>query len=199
MAQQTQPPTSASHPDYPIQPPAKKRKKWPFVVGGIALLGLAGCIGMFTLIGKGAETLSDNNSGKNAAAGKMNTPATDGKFAFTVTGMKCGVNTVGPKSFGQKAQGEYCLVDVTVKNVAKSAETFDGSPQKAYDANGAEYSHDGSAAIWANNDSKTFLEQINPGNQVKGRLIFDVPKGTKLASVVLHESMFTAGVKVPLA
>jgi hypothetical protein len=47
-------------------------------------------------------------------------------------------------------------------------------------------------------DPLTFLEDINPGNTVKGKLVFDVPQGTKLASVVLHESMYTAGVKIPL-
>jgi hypothetical protein len=46
--------------------------------------------------------------------------------------------------------------------------------------------------------NQTFLEDINPGNQVKGTLVFDVPQGTKLTSIVLHESMFTAGVKIPL-
>jgi hypothetical protein len=38
----------------------------------------------------------------------------------------------------------------------------------------------------------------NPGNTVRGKLVFDVPDGAKLTSVVLHESMFTAGVRVPL-
>jgi hypothetical protein len=48
-------------------------------------------------------------------------------------------------------------------------------------------------------ESSTFLEQINPGNTVKGKLVFDVPKETKLASIVLHESEFTAGVRIPLS
>ncbi|GGK79913.1 DUF4352 domain-containing protein [Mangrovihabitans endophyticus] len=139
-----------------------------------------------------------NNSGKNAVAGKLNIPATDGKFQFTVTGMECGQKQVGGE-FGQKAQGEFCMVHVQVKNVGKSAELFNDSSQKAYDADGTEFSVDSGAAIYANGDSSTFLEDINPGNTVKGELVFDVPAGTELVSVVLHESMFTAGVKVPLA
>jgi hypothetical protein len=47
-------------------------------------------------------------------------------------------------------------------------------------------------------EGHTFLEEVNPGNQVKGTLVFDVPKGTKLASIVLHESFYTEGVRVPL-
>jgi uncharacterized protein DUF4352 len=196
-------PYGGPQPGYqPHAQPPKKRKKWPFIVGGVVLVMILGCVGMFTLFGIGAKKVADdldnNVQGKNAVAGKMNTPATDGKFQFTVTGMKCGVDSVGPEGFGQKAQGEFCLVSVSIKNVGQSAEVFNDSSQKAYDKANTEYSVDSGAAIYANGDASTFLEQINPGNTVKGKLVFDVPQGTKLASVVLHESMYTAGVKIPL-
>jgi len=128
----------------------------------------------------------------------MNKAAVDGKFQFTVTGMQCGVRSVGPSDFGQKAQGQFCLVSVTIKNVGKSAEVFNDFTQKAYAADGTEFSPDSGAGTWVNKDTSTFLESINPGNTVKGKLVFDVPEGAKLSSLVLHESEFTAGVKVPL-
>jgi hypothetical protein len=185
----------------PAAPPQKKRR-WPWIVGGIVVAGILGCTGLFTLVlggtAKVASDLSDNSSGKNAAAGKMKTPITDGKFQFTVSGMKCGVDELGPAGFGEKAQGQFCLLAVQVKNVGKSVEVFNDFNQKAYAADGTEFSVDSGAATWANKDSSTFLESINPGNTVKGKLVFDVPEGTKLTSVVLHESEFTAGVKVPL-
>jgi hypothetical protein len=195
-------PHSGHPPGYqqPIPTP-KKRKKWPFIVGGVFLVMVVGCVGVFALFVGGAkkvvEDLDSNQSGKNAVAGKMNTPATDGKFQFTVTGMKCGVKQVGDQYLNDKAQGEFCLVDVSIKNVGTSAETFYDGSQKAYDDANTEYSVDSGAAIYANKESSTFLAQINPGNTVKGKLVFDVPQGTKLASVVLHESMYTAGVRVP--
>jgi hypothetical protein len=199
-----QPYQGSPQPGY--QPPAPaKRKKWPFVVGGLVLLMVLCIGGAIALLGKGAsevgnalEEADQNQKGQNAVGGVMGKPTTDGKFAFTVTGMKCGAKSVGPKEFGDKAQGEFCLVDVTIKNVGKDAELFNDSSQKAYDAKGQEFSVDSGAAIYANGDSSTFLEDINPGNQVKGKLVFDVPPGTKLAHVVLHESMMTPGVKVPL-
>jgi hypothetical protein len=213
-----QPPPPGQQPQYGQQPPVSgppgpqygyapqqspaKRKKWPWIVGGIALVMIVGCVGAFALLGFGAskvaEDLDGNQKGENAAAGVMGKAATDGKFQFTVTGMKCGVPSVGPADFGQKAQGEFCLVNVTIKNVGTTVEVFVDSSQQALDAAGNTYSVDSGAAVWANGDSSTFLESINPGNTVKGALVFDVPKGTKLTSVVLHESMFTAGIKVPL-
>jgi len=187
---------------YAPQQPPKKRAKWPWIVGGIALVMILGCVGAFVALGIGASKVADdldgNQKGENAVAGTMGKPAKDGKFEFTVTKMKCSVPSVGPADFGQKAQGEFCLINVTIKNVGTSAEIFVDSSQQALDAAGATYSVDSGAAIYANKDSSTFLEQINPGNTVKGVLVFDVPKGTKLSSLILHESLFTPGIKVPL-
>ncbi|HEY6117069.1 MAG TPA: DUF4352 domain-containing protein [Candidatus Dormibacteraeota bacterium] len=189
---------------YAPQQPPKKRKKWPWIVGGIALVMILGCVGAFALLGAGANEVAEsldeadqNQKGNNAVAGVMGKPAKDGKFEFTVTKMKCGVDSVGPDGFGQKAQGEFCLVSVNVKNVGTTAELFNDSSQQAT-AGANTYSVDSGAGVYANEESSTFLQDINPGNTVKGDLVFDVPKGTKLESVVLHESMFTAGIKVPL-
>ncbi|MCA2217871.1 DUF4352 domain-containing protein [Wangella sp. NEAU-J3] len=79
------------------------------------------------------------------------------------------------------------------------AQMFDGSAQKTFDSSGTEYSNDTAAEIYANEDSTTFLNEINPGNQVRGRIIFDVPKSTKLTAVELHDSPFSNGVRVALS
>ena len=44
-------------------------------------------------------------------------------------------------------------------------------------------------------DSKSFLEQINPGTTVKGVVAFDIPKTSKITQLQLHDSMFSAGTK----
>ena len=54
------------------------------------------------------------------------------------------------------------------------------------------------AAIYANEDQQVLFEEINPGNTVKGKLVFDIPKGAKLASLEPHDSMFSGGVTVSL-
>jgi hypothetical protein len=187
-------------------PPAKRRK-WPWMVGGVVVvMAVGGYVSTVVLVSAGAKSaksvagaLADNQKGTDAIARGLGKAITDGKFQFTINGMQCGFATVGPDGFGQKAQGQFCLIDTQIKNIGRTAEIFNDSSQKAYDAAGVEYSVDSGAAFFANQDYSTFLEQINPGNTVHGKLVFDVPPGTKLESVVLHESMFTAGVKVPLA
>lgn len=198
-----QPPPQQPWPPQGYPPAAKKRRKWPWIVGGIFVVGALGCVGVFTLIVGGtahvANELDQNAKGQNAVAAKMNQATTDGKFTFTVTGMKCGATQVGSDMLGEKAQGQFCLVTVKVKNTGTSAEMFNDSSQKAYDATGAEYSVDSAAGLYVNKEHQTFLQDINPGNTVAGQLVFDVPQGTKLTSVVLHESQFTAGIKVPVS
>ena len=126
-------------------------------------------------------------------------PVRDGKFEFTVTKMDCSKTTVGNSFLNEKAQGKFCQISVTVKNIGKEAQYFDGSSQKAKNAESTEFSNDGAAEIYANEDSATFLNEINPGNGVKGKLIFDVPKSTKLTSIELHDSIFSGGVEVALS
>jgi hypothetical protein len=129
----------------------------------------------------------------------MGDPVRDGKFEFTVTKLDCSKSRVGSEYLNEKAQGKFCIISVTVKNIGKKAQTFSGSSQKASDAEGTEFSNDTGAEIYANEGSATFLEEINPGNEVKGRLIFDVPKSTKLTAIELHDSMFSGGAKVSLS
>ncbi|WP_422741619.1 DUF4352 domain-containing protein [Micromonospora sp. WMMD754] len=158
-------------------------------------------------LGCGAGTTDDATSKADAESAKgddkpktakIGQPARDGKFEFTVKSAKCGVSKVGTSMLGAKAQGQFCLVTVNVKNIGKESQMFDGSSQKAYGANGTEYSADGSAALYANKNAETFLNDINPGNQVTGVVVFDVPKNVKLAKLELHDSPFSGGVTVSL-
>ncbi|MEU8298948.1 DUF4352 domain-containing protein [Micromonospora sp. NPDC048909] len=161
-------------------------------------------------LGCGAGSTDNASSSSNDAGGakgeekaaktaKIGQPARDGKFEFTVKSSKCGVAKVGSDLVGEKAQGQFCLVTVNVKNIGKEAQMFDGSSQKAYAADGTEYSSDTGAAIYANKNAETFLNDINPGNQVTGVVVFDIPKKVKLAKLELHDSPFSGGVTVALS
>ncbi|MBO2457290.1 DUF4352 domain-containing protein [Actinomadura violacea] len=122
----------------------------------------------------------------------------DGKFAFTVTKVKKGVKRVGDEYFGNTAQGQYVLIYVTVENIGDKARTFTAGNQTLYDTKGRKFDTDGGATVMMGDESKSFLEQINPGNSVDGILIFDVPRGIRLKALDLHDSVFSGGVTVPL-
>ncbi|MEE3920084.1 DUF4352 domain-containing protein [Micromonospora sp. BRA006-A] len=99
---------------------------------------------------------------------------------------------MGSDFLNKKAQGSFCRVVLTAKNVTKKAKLFhaDGTVS-ALDATGREYEADGEAAIYGNEDGEGFLDEINPGNAVKANVYFDVPKGTKLVKLVFDAGLFT--------
>jgi hypothetical protein len=129
---------------------------------------------------------------------KVGQKVRDGQFEFTVTKVKSGVKSVGDEYVNQKAQGQYVLVSITVSNIGDKAQMLADSSQKVRDAKGREFSSDTTAAIYMK-DNKVFINEINPGNSVKGILVFDMPKGTKPASIELHDSPFSDGATVKLS
>ncbi|MEV1147347.1 DUF4352 domain-containing protein [Micromonospora sp. NPDC049799] len=177
------------------------RKTTTFALLATALIAL-GCGAGST--DEAGSTGADSDSAakgedKPAKTAKIGQAVRDGKFEFTVKSNKCGVAKVGTDLLGEKAQGQFCLVTLNVKNIGKEAQLLDGSSQKAYAADGTEYSSDTGAAIYANKNAETFLNEINPGNQVTGVVVFDIPKNVKLAKLELHDSMFSGGVTVALS
>ncbi|MEV4532650.1 DUF4352 domain-containing protein [Asanoa sp. NPDC049518] len=167
------------------------------VVGGLLALGCGA--GSSTASGGGSDS-GDSGGNEEAAAktAKVGEAARDGKFEFTVKAPKCGVAEVGDKYLNQQAQGQFCLVTVTVKNIGDKPQTFSDSSQKAFGADDAEYSADSGAGIYANKNADTLFTEINPGNKVTGVVVFDIPKKAKLAKLELHDSPFSGGVTVQL-
>lgn len=190
----------------PPQPPKKSRtglKVFLIVtaifvglcfVGGVAAV-LSGDTDTSVDTGTAADdTAANEPEAKTAGIGEA---ARDGKFEFTVVKLKTGVNNVGGE-WGENAQGEFVLVTLKVKNIGDEAQMLDDSNMYAYDAKGRKYEADGAAGIYANEEDGAFLNDINPGNEVTAVIVFDVPKGTKLTKLELHDSAFSGGIEVKL-
>jgi hypothetical protein len=147
--------------------------------------------------GGGSSSDGGSSSGDTAKAVGLNQAVQDGKFEFTVTKQDCSKKSIGEAPVNKTAQGTFCIVSVTVKNIGNEAQLLDASSQKALDAKGREYSADSGAAVYLG-DTNTFLNQLNPGSTVKGQIVYDVPVGTKLTKLELHDSPFSGGVTVNL-
>jgi hypothetical protein len=133
-----------------------------------------------------------------APAPGVGSPVRDGKFEFTVTGVKCGVSKVGGKYLNKSAQGQFCLVTMQVKNVGNEQRTFSADNQQGFGAGEVKYGADSVASMYANDDNESFLNEINPGNGITVDVVFDIPKDGRLQAVQLHDSVFSGGVKVAL-
>jgi hypothetical protein len=190
----------------PDQPQSKRhtgRNILLAIVGVIIVLAIIGSLsgGESTDTTQPASTAAsspDTKASKSAAEADpaIGDRARDGKFEFIVNRVRCGVRSVGGQYLNKTAQGQYCLISVRVRNIGNEQRTFEQSSQYLYDSAGSKYETD-EAGLYLD-DSKSFLEEINPGNGVNGTLVYDVPKSFKPAKIELHDSAFSGGVTVSL-
>lgn len=147
---------------------------------------------------KGSSSSSSSSSSKSETA-KVGQPANDGKFEFTVSSVECGKTSVGTNQYLTKtAQGQYCLLNVSVKNIGDQAQSLVSSNQYLLNASGQKYSADDVATMYNTPNGTSWYNDINPGNSVNGVIVFDVPKDQTPTTTELHDSAFSGGVKVNL-
>lgn len=159
-------------------------------IATILLILATGCVPTKT------GTHAGQGTGGPAQTASMGMPARDGKFEFTVTSLKRAQTAGGPTNpYSQaKAQGEFIIVGLTVRNIGDQAQTYFANNQKLVAA-GKQYSASSEAAIYMPNSN---MAEINPGLQVQPSVAFDVPVGTVPDDVDLHDSAFSGGVMVGL-
>jgi hypothetical protein len=122
-----------------------------------------------------------------------------GNFTFTVTALECGISGVGTDSFGQKAQGEYCKINLTVENTGNEADYFSASNQKVLDSEGREFEADTGAMIYLEEGDDVWLgADINPGNSAEVAILYDMPVGVAPVTITLVDGLFGSGVEVSL-
>jgi len=128
----------------------------------------------------------------------LNTPVTAGTFQFTAIDVKDAGTTVGSSLLKQTAQGTYIQVDLKIANTGDKAETFIVNDVKLVDAAGKTYDADPTATLYASPSSNAWVAAINPGNAIQGPVLFDVPAGTKAASIQVSDNLFSAGKTIRL-
>lgn len=162
----------------------------------------------FASLANGVKTATTNspsssqssNSSKPAEVAKIGQAVRDGKFEFTVTAFSCGQTSVGTNQYLTKqAQGQYCMLNLTIKNIGDQAQSLFSGNQKLLNGS-TQYSADDTATLYnqPSGSSSTWFNDINPGNSVSGTIVFDVPKGVTPTQAELHDSSFSGGVKVNL-
>jgi hypothetical protein len=133
-------------------------------------------------------------AGPKAASGA----ASAGNFDLAVGDLRCGVASVGPDGLEQRADGQFCLLEVTVTNTGGEPELFDSGAQRVYDTNGVAYAVADQAAVFLNDRNPTLLNEIPANASVAGVLPFDVPMDAQLTEVAVHSAMSTPGVRITL-
>ena len=193
------PPVGSAH-----ATPARKSGRDPKVLIGlgaavvvlIAVLVTAVVLTLNTRVGEDsvthrpAEATASSTPDPEAA-----TEVRDGNFSFVITGVER-VDAVADQEFPEiqkAAQGEYVIVKMTVTNVGNEPQTFFASFNTLSDGSTV-YQSDDEAWIYLGNT----LADLNPGDSVDTAVVFDVPRGTDVESIELHDGPFSDGVTVGL-
>jgi hypothetical protein len=94
---------------------------------------------------------------------------------------------------------QFCLVSVSVENAGREARLLDGGAQRAVDGHGRAYAVAGRAAVFLNERTPSLLDAIPGGATVSGVLPFEIPTGSHLAALLVHESAGTRGARIALS
>lgn len=184
----------------PPQPPQQPEQPAPFqqpVVKGSPVTVVVVILAVVLLIVGGAAAYAIFGSGGTPKQeGAMNQVIRDGDLEFMVTNASCNNSRVGTELLGRTAQGQFCLISITVKNQGDSSRSFSAGNCKARSTTGTKYDLDGGATALASNTGVRV--DVNPGNTAESTLVFDIPTSAKLASVELHQSGYSDGVLVDL-
>ena len=192
-------------------------RRWaPWIVGGVFALVAAGG-GAYVLARGGDEptgsraivaaSATDAGPASEPVAAEVVVPtampagrkAHEGTLSVSVTKTECGVTSVGPPDLPLPAEGEFCLVSLTVQNTGKEERLLDPGAQRAVDLLGRSHKVAEQAAVFVNDQDPSLLDEIPPGTIRQGVVPFDVPKGARLAAFMLHQAPWSTGVRVPLS
>jgi hypothetical protein len=128
--------------------------------------------------------------------GDLGQEVRDGKFAFVVTSVDSSKVAGEPTNpdLQVSAQGVFVNIHLRITNIADRPQSFFEANQKLWSVRGQQFNADTMAAVW----TAAGNVEINPGNSIDATVSFDVPPGTQLSKVELHDSAFSGGVKVYL-
>ncbi|MBX6391481.1 MAG: protein kinase [Frankia sp.] len=116
-------------------------------------------------------------------------------FEFRVTHWECGVESL---LLIHRPDGQFCLVDVEVRNIGNETRQLLANRQYLFDQTGSRHTADMIQAI-VNAFGETLWRPIKPGDTAKGQMVFDIPKNTQPDRLELHDSFVdTEGVTIPL-
>jgi hypothetical protein len=117
----------------------------------------------------------------------------DGDFAFVVNGVRT-TDVIGDAEFPElnaTAEGEYVIVDLTVKNVSAKPHVFFASFTTLSDGTTV-FQADDKAWLYLGNRAA----EVGPGASTETEVVFDVPRDTHLESIWLRGGPLSAGVAV---
>jgi hypothetical protein len=131
-----------------------------------------------------------------AATTSLPKTVSSGDFKWTFKSIKCGLKKVGGSYLNSTADGQYCILYASAKNVTKKSHYLNDSDVNLVDAGGNEFESNSGLSMYL--DCVFFLDKVSAGNTKNGCLIFDVNKTSKIKKIVISGGWFSDDVVVKL-
>jgi hypothetical protein len=146
----------------PVDPADLKQKIGVYQSAYAHIMGRAAYEGMVGALPTAVESSSTDRESPAEETYETGEKAID--YQFTVTKIKCGVRRVGDTYSNEKAQGQFCLVGLRVRNIGDEPINFSDENQALIDTKAKEHSPDDAAWIYLDSDP---YAEINPRQHAK--------------------------------
>jgi hypothetical protein len=184
--------------------PPKKRKKWPWVLGGLLVIMLTGFAGCAALVGGAVVAVDDavaESTAKREAVvvGKIGTPVNNAGMTYLVESASTKKELPGyVRAVKPKAGTVFILVNVELTNTKSESKTFLSNSAQFVGKNGAKYDT-ADATVSADIDDNLIMQQVDPDVPTSGVLVYEVPTKVVAGGSLVIEDLFGEGkVSVPL-
>jgi hypothetical protein len=154
---------------------------------------------IFKAVTNAAQPTKANPANATAAVATIGESVRDGTFSFAVASVQPASKSFTDR-FGvaQKAQGVFVTVRMNVTNIGYEARALTATDLFLVDTQGKRFATS-PAILTLGGAEKVFLHKIDPGHTVNNApVLFDLVPGTVIATLELHDSMSSTGVKVKL-
>lgn len=145
-------PPGGSVPPYPPGPPLPPPKpggRLPLILGIIAVLLICCCAAVVTsLLTWGGDAYDQIRNRTRQTIG-LDEPGRDDKLELRMRAVECAVDRIGNPFVSQAPVGQFCLVQVTVRNIGDRPAAVSESLQEAYGPAGKRFVADGAAVLLA--------------------------------------------------
>ena len=136
------------------------------------------------------EQASEDDNDSDVKTAGIGDTATINDFSFKVNGVEEKEEIHNGNEFTEPAttSGKFVVVDVTVTNDRSEKVTIDSSFFKLIDDSGSEYEPSTSGEVFMNmvDEDDFFLEQVNPGLEKTGKVVFEVGADVDVPNSILE-------------
>jgi hypothetical protein len=192
-----------------VAQPRPRRRRWYRKKRYLLLLGLLVLLAAASNRDRPTSSAdSSGQAGQNSGSGPgtgaqtrggpagLGVPVRDGQLEFVVTSWRCGVGKLSRGPLSRRARGQYCLAELTTRNIGRQPRTLVEWFEKLHDTGGRTYRAEVAARVFV--PDQTIWDVVGPGETARGTLAFDIPAAARAASLELHDGVVSNGVAVAL-